>query len=252
MQTLLKIVTVTKDDPEGVAATINSTRRLRGCQGVRQVIVDGSGELLRRKVEAIADAEENVDYLWQEPIGIAHAFNQGISRSESDWFWFLNGRDEAHPDLDPFFLLRLLAVTQSDIMICELEFMQSESRQKHPPLWALWPPLYWVPHPATLIRGGLFHRYGFFDEQYAIAMDGELWVRLFTKDVTVDMLSVPICLFDQNGVSSRDRVNVEREADRIIIDNLALLFKLWISRGHCLFTALRRSFMSRFIPGKWY
>jgi hypothetical protein len=252
MQTLLTIVTITKDDLEGVAATIQSSRKLRGCPGVRQIIIDGSDVQVQQKVQALIIGEENIDYLWQEPRGIAQALNQGVNSSNSEWIWFLNGRDEAHPDLDAHFLMRILCVTQSEIIICEIESMQSGLRHKHPPLWAVWPPLHWVPHPATLIRRELFYRYGLFNKEFNIAMDGDLWVRFFTKDISIDMLSIPISLFDQHGISSTDTANVMREADKIVINNFGLLFKLWFTRGLYFFTALRRYFMSQLFPGKGY
>lgn len=241
MPTSLNIITVTKDDPEGVAATIASTRKLRAYPGVRQIIVDSSAEPLQIKVQALLVGEENIDYLWQEPNGIAHAFNQGIRNSDSRWVWFLNGRDQAHPDLDARFLLQILYMSQADILICELQYMQSGLRHKHPPLWALWPPLYWVPHPATLIKRSLFEEYGLFSKEFKIAMDGELWVRFFSKDITIDMLSMPIALYDQNGVSSTNTFSVVREADRIILNNFKLLFKLWSEGGLYLFKALFRT-----------
>lgn len=252
MQLFLDIITITKDDLEGVSATIQSTRKLREHPGVRQIIVDSSGEHVQKKVQALLVNEENIEYYWQEPNGIAHALNHGISRSNSEWIWFLNGRDEVYPDLDTHFLLRLLGISMSDIIICELEFMQSGLRHIHPPLWALWPPLYWVPHPATLIRRTLFHKLGLFNQEYKIAMDGELWVRFFTEDIQIDMLSMPISLFDQNGVSSTETANVMREGDKIIINNFGLLFKLWFTRGFYLFTSLRRYLLSQLFFGKRY
>lgn len=251
MHTLLDIITITKDDLEGVAATVQSTRILRGA-GVRHIIIDGSGDQMQEKVQALLTGEENIEYQWHEPNGIAHALNQGVNSSNSEWVWFLNGRDEAHPDLDAHFLLRMLGITQSEIIICELEFMQSGMRQRHPALWALWPPLFWVPHPATLIRRNLFSKYGLFNQEYEIAMDGELWVRFFSKDISIDMLSMPISLFDQNGVSSTDSENVMREADKIVIKNFKLLFKLWLTRGFYFFTVIRRCLMSLLLPGKGY
>jgi hypothetical protein len=252
MSIFLHIITVTKDDPDGVAATLRSSRKLRQHPGVLQTIVDGSSEPVRTQVQGMIPAEENVAYLWRDPDGIAAAFNHGINSADSEWVWFVNGRDEVHPDLDPGFLLRILEVTRSEVLMCEIEYLQSGARFSHPPLWALWPPLYWVPHPATVMRSRLFSRYGLFDERYRIAMDGELWVRFFAKNLPVDMLSIPLCRYDQEGVSSSDRVNVEREADRIILGNFALLFRLWITRGRFLLTAVRRYATSRIFSGKGY
>jgi len=245
MQAFLNIITITKDDLEGVAATILSTRNLRACPGVRQIIIDGSCDKVQEEVQALIIGEQNIDYLWKEPNGISHAFNQGVISSDCDWVWFLNGRDEAYPDLDAHFLLQILKVSQAEVIICELEYLQSRLSYRHPPLWALWPPLFWEPHPATLIKRSLFDRYGLYRQEFKIAMDGEIWVRLFSKDIVVDMLSMPITLFDQGGVSSNQPVKVHQEANKIIINNFELLFTIWLKQGFYLLQALKKYIMSK-------
>ncbi len=240
MQTTLEIITITKDDLEGVAATILSTKKLRACPGVRQIIIDGSEEYLQKRVMELLIEEENIDYIPQESSGIAHAFNQGINSSHADWLWFLNGRDEIHPDLDELFFLQLLNTSQAEVIICEIEYMQTKLRCNHPSLWALWPPLYWMPHPATLIKRRLFDKYGSYSQEFKIAMDGDLWIRFFTKNIVVDMLSIPISLYDNNGISSTDVSLVLKEADKIIIKNYPLLFKVWVQQGSYLIKAIKR------------
>jgi hypothetical protein len=239
MKPTLAIITVTKDDPDGVAATIASTRKLRACAGIRQIVVDSSSEPLAAKVRVLLAGEENLDYVWQEPDGIASAFNLGISRSTADWFWFLNGGDAVHPDLMENQLLQILSSTQAGIVIFELETMQSRVRRGHPPLWALWPPLYgnWVPHPATIVRAKLFEQFGVFDTSYKIAMDADWWMRVFSKNVVVDMLSIPIVLYDEHGVSSKNLIDTGKEAERIFSNNFRMLVRMWLARGAHLFRA---------------
>jgi len=240
MKNILDIITVTKDDPEGLAASIASTKPLRCLAGVRQIVIDGSNESIADEIKTRLSGENNLDYVRQEPCGIARAFNLGIERSNAEWLWFLNGRDEAHPKLNPDLLLQILNASQAGLIVFELEWMQSGGRQVHPPIWALWPPIYgnWVPHPATLIRSGLFEQYGGFNPDYHIAMDAELWFRLFSKDITVDMLSIPIVLFDQTGLSSTQSVAMAKEVKKLLFSNLGLLIKMWLSRGLHLYRAL--------------
>lgn len=239
MKPHLDIITVTKDDLDGVAATIASTRKLRTRAGVRQIIVDSSSEPVAAKVMELLAGEENIDYFWQEPDGIASAFNLGVSHSTADWLWFLNGGDAVHPYLVENLLFQILDTTQAGIVICELEQMQSGLRTKHPPLWALWPPLYgnWVPHPATLISTKLFEQYGVFDTGYKIAMDADWWLRVFSKNVVVDMLSIPIALYDEHGVSSTNLIDTGKEAERIFSNNFRRLVRMWLARGAHLFRA---------------
>jgi len=239
MKLLLDIITVTKDDLVGVTATIDSTRKLRACAGVRQIVVDSSSKQVAAKVRKLVVGEGNLDYFWQEPNGIASAFNLGISHSTADWLWFLNGKDAVHPELVENLFLQILSSTQAGIVIFELEYMQSGSRAGHPPLWALWPPMYgnWIPHPATIVRAKLFEQYGVFDTSYKIAMDADWWMRVFSKNVVVDMLSIPIVLYDEHGVSSKNLIDTGKEAERIFSNNFRRLVRMWLARGAHLFRA---------------
>ncbi len=240
MKSTLSIITVTKDDSDGVTATVVSTRKLRACDGVRQIVVDSSDAPVAEKVRALLDGEANLDYSWQAPSGIASAFNSGIIHSSADWLWFLNGRDEVHPELDTQLLLQILNSSRADVVIFQIEYMDSKvAPRKRPPLWLLWPPMYsnWVPHPATFIRAHLFEQYGIYDTDFKIAMDADWWMRVFSQNVTVDMLSFPVTLYDLNGVSATNFAQTDKEARRIIRKNIGMLVSKWLSRGVHLFRA---------------
>lgn len=246
MSLTLDIITITKDDADGAIATLRSAASLRARPGVRQIVVDSSTEPHRARVEGFAAEQHGVVYHWQEASGISNAFNAGLASSKADWVWFLNGRDEVHPALDPAFLLRLIESTSADALVCEIEFMQTKRRSSHPPLWKQWPPLYWLPHPATLMKRQLFDRFGIFDDRFRIGMDGELWLRVFSKQVVVDMLSVPITLYDETGLSSRtETVRTVREVDRMVTGHFPALFRIWLGQGFYLFRAMRGRLLGR-------
>src|SRR4030042_1055251 len=229
MKTLLDIITVTKDDLDGVTSTIKSTGKMRSAPGVRHIIIDSSDDGMAEKVKRFASIEQNIDYVWQAPSGISAAFNLGLSLSKAEWVWFLNGGDEVHPDVEPEKLLYLIKQRRSDAIIFEIELMQSGERLKHPQMCAMWPPLFaWIPHPATLTRRHLYEKYGNFNESLKIAMDYEFWIRCFSKDVTVDMISIPIVKFDTKGMSYSRTAQVSREAVSIIKSHLWEMIKIWL------------------------
>ena len=239
MGILLDIITVTKDDFEGVTSTIKSTRKLRSASGVRHIIIDSSDYGMAAKVKWLASSEQNVDYIWREPSGISAAFNLGLSLSKAEWVWFLNGGDEVHPDVETEKLLFLIKQSRSDAIIFEIELMQSSERLKHPRMWSMWPPVFaWIPHPATLTRRYLYEKYGNFNESLKIAMDYEFWIRCFSKDVTVDMISIPIVKFDTKGMSYSRTEQVSREAFSIIKSHLWKMIKIWLKNGLLIVKAL--------------
>lgn len=228
------------DDFEGVVNTVQSTRRLRLGNNVRQIIVDSSNEETREKIIKVLSREENIHYVWQQPAGIAAAFNEGLKLSNAEWVWFLNGRDEVHDSVDPEKLFYLLVQNRADAMIFEIELIRSHKRYSHPPLWNLWPPVHsWVPHPATLLRQRLFGQFGLFDETFSIAMDFDLWFRFFSKDIVVDMISLPLATYDESGLSSTATGVVGREVLTVIKKNLWLMIKKWIGTAVLVYRAFR-------------
>ena len=224
---LLDIITITKDDFEGLKKTVESTKALRkNYESVEQIIVDSSNKAIKKKNIEFLKNQENIRYLWQEPKGCSAAFNFGLNNSDSEWVWFLNGGDEIHSELDSDIFLYLLSKNNADAIIFQLEHIQSNLIPKHPELWSLWPPLLsWIPHPATMTRRNLYGKYGKFNESLKIAMDFELWIRFFSEKVVVDFISIPIARFDQTGDSYRLNKITKKEVRRVIIKNLFRVLK---------------------------
>jgi len=224
---LLNIITITKDDFEGLKKTVESTKFLRiNYDCVVQIIVDSSNEVIRKKNEEYLSGQEKVIYVWQNPSGRSSAFNYGLRYANSKWVWFLNGGDEVHSDLNYDCFLNILSQNNSDAIIFQLEHIQSNLIPKHPELWSLWPPLLsWIPHPATITRRYLYDEFGNFDESLRIAMDFELWVRFFSKKVVVDFISIPIARFDQTGDSYKLIRITKKEVRKVIMKYLFQIIK---------------------------
>ena len=240
MKQLLNIITVTKNDLNGIAATIKSTKTLRNYHGVKQIIIDSSTDETKTSVKALAKSNDNVEYFWQKPSGISVAFNKGLSLAESEWVWFLNGGDEINNKLSPDNFLYILAETSADAIIFQNEVAGSEKCSKHPPMWAMWPPFYaWVPHPSTLTRKSLYEKYGNFNKSFEIAMDYEFWIRCFAKDTVVDTISIPITKYDTTGVSSTQRSKVALEAVRAMKMHIYMIIKIWLKNGINILKAYR-------------
>jgi len=240
MRKIIDIITVTKDDFEGVLSTIKSTKSLRTSNDVRQIIVDSSLKEIQNKIKQSVLNEPNIDYTWQAPRGTATAFNQGLKLSNADWIWFLNGRDEVHHTIEPDKLIYIIKQTSADIVIFQMELMQSGTICGHPPMWAMWPPVNsWVPHPSTIIRYSVFKRYGFFHEKYKTSMDYEIWLRFFSQNITVDTVSIPIALYDETGISSTKISHSAIEANEIIKNNFPMLLKKWAGNAKFIYDTIR-------------
>lgn len=237
---LLNIITVTKDDLEGLKKTIASTASLRQNPEVLQTVVDSSGLEVQKGIKEHIKNEKNIRYLWQPSAGVSSAFNMGLKNTAAKWVWFLNGGDEVDYNLNVDNLIYLLSNIVSDAIIFQVKEVQSGITAKHPPMWALWPPLLsWIPHPSTITRRELYEKYGYFDESYKIAMDYEFWLRCFSRNVIVDLTSIPISKFDQSGISYKLNQVTKAEVRRIIRKYFWAIVKIWFLNGFIILKAMK-------------
>ena len=210
--------------------TINSTYALRQRDVVSQLIIDSSSGPLAEEIKNFVSLEKNITYFWQEPSGISAAFNYGIENAKTDWLWFLNGGDKVIDSLNINNFIYILSSSNSHAIIFQTKIIQASLRTGHPQMWALWPPLLsWIPHPCTLTRRELFDKFGKFDKTLKIAMDYEFWVRCFARDVTVDLISIPISEFDQTGISNSLNKQTKAEVRKVIRRHFWLIVKRWFS-----------------------
>ena len=79
----LNIITITKDDPQGLLKTVNSTRFLREKFNIKQIIVDSSTNDVKIKIGNILTKGNNIEYHWQKPSGRSAAFNHGLRLTKS-------------------------------------------------------------------------------------------------------------------------------------------------------------------------
>jgi len=232
---LLSLITITRDDPAGLSATLLSAARLRHQPEMEQIVIDGGGG------ETIAAAAiPPVRHIAQAPHGIADAFNAGLSAATGEWVWFLNGGDRVDERLSCEFLLMLLRGTRASVIIGGTTYAGQTDPHPHLPPVRQWPPLRaWIPHPSTLMRRRLFEQLGSFDERYAIAMDYEWWLRALSASVPVDLLAMPFTVFEPGGISQqRDQwVKITRERDDAIRRHEYRLWQVWFSSGGRLIKA---------------
>ncbi len=236
---ILTIVTITKDDSDGLARTLSSSKYWHS-MGVEHVIVDGGGDAAAGPSKSINWDMDKFRVLSQKSQGIAAAFNEGLAVANGEWVWFLNGGDAIHEDLDPAWLLSLLSRTQAQVITGTLHFDGERVPRVMPHLSYQWPLIScWLAHPATLVRRDLLLAAGGFDIRWRIAMDYDLWLRLLSPGVAVDVLSVPFARFDVGGVSERaeTRAEARREEMRVVLQHAGHF--VWAGPWLCLRLARR-------------
>lgn len=247
----LSLITITKDDSEGLAHTLASTTALREA-GVEQLVVDGSEAAATAGDDLASSSPENgVRVLARPARGIADALNAGLAEATGEWVWFLNGGDCVDPRLKPTFLSNLLAASGARVVIGGTTYAGEAAPRMAPPGHLRWPPFRsWIPHPSTLVRREMFERHGGFNERYKIAMDYEWWLRAIPTGIDVDVISVPFAVFALGGVSQRPESLpvLKREKRHALRRHQAGLVKTWWSASIRLWRAWSLGWLGRRLP----
>jgi hypothetical protein len=240
---ILALITITKDDPKGFIRAVTSATNIRAA-GALHVVIHG-GAITASIQKGVESACGPVQLEHRAARGIADAFNFGWRGTSAEWIWFLNGGDAVHEDLDPVWLLTLLAKTKADLVVGTIHRDGEAAPVKLPPLSEQWPILRsWPPHPAVIVRRKLLEAVGGFDERWRIAMDFDLWQRIIGRDVVVDVVSVPFARFDVTGMSERPEMHhqVLEEESAIIRRHSGKLFAEFSARGGALLHRCLRAF----------
>lgn len=220
----LTIITITKDDPKGIARTLESTTVFR-TSGAEHLVMDGSAVA---GLHLPPKENEHVRFVFCPPLGVSNAFNAGLAQARGDWVWFLNGGDTVCPGILPNELAESLSNSSADVIVGTLTYEGEACPRPHPPVELRWPPLRpWIPHPATLIRRDLFRRFGGYDERYLIAMDYEWWLRVLSDEVKVEVTDITLAIFAAGGISQRPemRSRLIQEWDDIIRRHFGRLWR---------------------------
>jgi len=222
------IISVTRNNLDGIRRTVESTAKIwkiAATEGmtVTQRVIDSSDQPVASEVaELVHSRDGNYQYVFQSPSGISAAFNMGINDSTADWIWMLNGGDELLPNAPLRLLFDILQRTGSEVVI----FSGSNRgiRQHTPALAKLWPIVYcWIMHNATLVRRETMLEFGNYREDFKIAMDAELWIRMFGYYKRADVIDIPLINFEGGGISD-DVLGRAPESVRMLWDNKRLLY----------------------------
>lgn len=199
--TLLTVVSVVKDDPDGLAQTLASIPQT---PDVEIVVIDGSTDTAAIQHSV---GSRKVSYLWTQPEGVYPAMNSGITHATGEYVYFLNAGDTLIDDqLTP--VLQLLREQGPAWFYAYVAMADLAGRPVSTPRWSydaearhafsrgLFPC-----HQGTIVRRDLLDRLGGFDISYRIVADYELFLRL-TRLSDPAHLDIELAHFAPGGVSS--------------------------------------------------
>lgn len=258
----LSIVTVVKDDPTGLARTLESIV-VQDCAGAELVVIDSSSD--ESSVPAIIRGRVLQDscpvtYRHEPPRGIYPAMNSGLASAQGDYVLFLNAGDAFDASHVVASLSALVEREAPAWLVGRVRVVGPSGRDTVSATWdyrterkrsfarGLFPP-----HQGTVARRELLNRAGGFDTTYAIAADYAMALRLSTfADPT--MTELVIARFVEGGVSTERWKESFREFHRARREicrptGVASLREQWDTRVHFARVFAYREVLSRLPRG---
>ena len=212
----LSIITVVKDDPEGLQQTLASIDA-QGELDAEVVIIDGS--------ESAVDNVTLSSLPWrivrQSPRGIYPAMNAGLESARGEYVYFLNAGDTfSGSDTLTRILDGLRESPDSIWAFGTVEFHDASGHPLHEPSWSyesergrLFARGVFPAHQGVVARTDALRDLGGFDESYIVAADYKLMLQLSTLAAPIRW-TWPIARFQQGGTSSQRWWTALREFHR--------------------------------------
>lgn len=223
----LTIVTVVRDDPEGLARTVKSVST-SDLHGVEYLVVDSSED--NAQVRDLCGDLGTVH--WIEPEGIYPAMNFGLTHAAGTYVQFLNAGDIFH-DSQVLSRVRICAESLPAWMFGPVEIVARNGGRVITPPWdylhekeTCFSNGYFPQHQGTFARTELLKELGGFDDRFTVAADYAAFLRLsqVSDPLTLDFV---VADFFEGGSSSSHWRKAQAEFHRARQEILAPKGKAW-------------------------
>ena len=206
---LLTIVTVVRNDADGLARTLASVAA-QDTAPDQLVVVDGSDDPTEVP-RLVADAGTlPVDYSWSAPRGVYAAMNEGLARVTANYVYFLNAGDVLADGGVVGALVDQLARHAPAWAFGRVEFLAEDGSANPQPAWdytaeraALFARGRFPAHQGVLVRTDSLRAQGGFDLTYRVAADYRSILRLAADGPPLD-LDLTLAAFTVGGLSTQD------------------------------------------------
>ncbi len=224
----LSIITITRNNLNGLKRTSASIQTLLKSGKVEWVVVDGSSnDGTREFLESLSDAN------WKsEPdSGIYDAMNKGLERSSGQYVWFLNAGDIFSDSLNPSHLLDYLNqeadVLWSDTVLYSPEGqnlgLRSEQTTRKIPKNLI---------PTSFLRGMVVSHQSFickrsicipYNLNIKHVADYDWMIKVVKSAQKIIFLPDPICGFEVQGYSGQNRFASLRERFTVMYTHFGII-----------------------------
>ena len=216
----LTIVTVVKDDAEGLQRTLESlvAQKLTDYQ---HVVIDSSSN--RDEVHALL-VKTAAQYTWVVPAGVYAAMNTGLDYANGSYVYFLNAGDWLYSPTTLSTLRAQLDEYSPPWAFGPVEIVSMDGTRTITPPWNFQREAalgfsrgHFPAHQGTIVERSVLEGFGGFDTTYRIAADYAMALQLAATGAPLQ-LDFPLACFTEGGVSTLEWKRSLREFHRARVE----------------------------------
>jgi len=233
----VSIITVVYNGEEFLEETILSVLN-QSYENIEYVIIDGGST--DGTVDIIKKYEDKIDYWVSEPDkGIYNAMNKGLQVVNGDYIAILNA-DDYYVENAIESNIKILRESDCDYTIANVQFINGTIIKPIIPLKTRVYQEMPYPHVSALIANYIYNDVGLFDEDFKIAGDHDMAVRIISKGYKSCYNNTIVAFLEDGGISDGYKSNYE--SCRVAIKNgksiynayfiyLKQIFKLFLAKN---------------------
>lgn len=238
----LSIITINRDNAEGLEKTIHSVlKQIR--RDFEYIIIDGASsdnslEVIKRYSR---ECPIRISWISEADNGIYNAMNKGIRMASGEYIQFLNSGDcLASDDVTEKMMASLKAKDYPSILYGNMLKDMPDGKLMRDRCFAgqditlLGFYLGTLNHSPTYIRRDLFEKYGLYDESLRIVSDWKWYLQAIIlgeeKPVYAD---IDVTLFDMNGISETNKT-LDKAERKQVLEQL-IPHTILVDYDHCAF-----------------
>ncbi len=242
MDTLFSVITISKNNAEGLAKTIRSVVS-QTYKNYEYIVINGSSDDDSRNI--LNQYKDYISFCCSEPdSGIYNAMNKGVSHSTGKYLLFMNAGDtfnaddvleKVEPQLENKDIVSGYAINEKG--------KYETIHEKNILMLLLHSTL---SHQATFIKRELFNNYRY-DEDLRFIADWKAWVEwIIMENRSFKYIDTIVANFDTNGISSnrKNYPKILEERDKILQDLLPPLILECLSKYHMLYLSKHMEYVT--------
>ncbi|NBB22945.1 glycosyltransferase [Runella sp. CRIBMP] len=216
----LSIITINLNNAEGLRQTIESVIPQLNDQ-CEYIIIDGDST--DGSLEIINEFDEKIAYWISEPNrGIYGDMNKGILKAKGEYCLFLNSGDWLNKNI----IERTIRECTGEDIICFNTYLSYNNTKFEALKYSSSVTMRsffnrTIGHQSTLIKTGLFSRFGMYNENNKIHSDYEFWIKsLIIGNCSYKYVDEFLSYYDTDGISSKPNEHTLKEMKSILTRHL--------------------------------